>query len=99
MYQIYEFSVNVSKGSADASDVYGILRSDTASVKVQVSVGTTYDQAGQVAKIRLVKANSVLIIHLTPTKDLVEMAPEALHVHESSINLLYTRACNRHSSS
>eukprot|EP00903_Cladosiphon_okamuranus_P018201 g16743.t2 len=33
---IYEFSLNVSKGSIGASDNFGILRSDTARVNVQV---------------------------------------------------------------
>ncbi|CAM9093541.1 unnamed protein product, partial [Hapterophycus canaliculatus] len=33
---IYEFALTVSTGSADSSDVYGLLRSDTTSVRVQV---------------------------------------------------------------
>lgn len=35
--QIYEISLTVSTGSAESDEVYGLLRSDTASVKVQVS--------------------------------------------------------------
>ena len=34
--QIYEFSLNVSKGTVDSVEAYGLPRSDTASVKVQV---------------------------------------------------------------
>lgn len=36
--QIYEFFLNVSKGSVDSTDLYGQLRWDTASVRVQVRV-------------------------------------------------------------
>lgn len=34
--QVYEFSLNVSKGVVDATDVYGEFRSDVTTVKVQV---------------------------------------------------------------
>lgn len=36
MLQIYEISLNVSKGSLDSSEEYGQLRWDKTSVRVQV---------------------------------------------------------------
>lgn len=34
--QVYEFSLNVSKGVADSEVAYGLLRSDVAIVKIEV---------------------------------------------------------------
>lgn len=36
--QVYEFSLNVSKGMVDAADVYGRFRSDVMAVQVEVGV-------------------------------------------------------------
>lgn len=35
--QVYEFDLNVSKGAADSDVAYGVLRSDVATVQVEVS--------------------------------------------------------------
>lgn len=36
--QVYEFSLNVSKGTVDATEAYDIFRSDVATVQVQARI-------------------------------------------------------------
>lgn len=35
-WQVYEFSLNISKGTVDSEVAYGLVRSDVATVKIEV---------------------------------------------------------------